>query len=73
MGSPQIEYHWKKDGKRVSEQKKLDLHLDHVDKFGNYSCFGKNDVGIRQVYFALEQSKSGMSNVVFLNLFKLLL
>ena len=54
-GHPVIKHTWYKGGKKLSESKTLRVHVDKKDKFGNYTCLGKNSAGEEVILFSLQE------------------
>ena len=56
-GHPIIKHTWYKGKTKLSESKTLNVHLDKKEKFGNYSCVGKNKAGEEVLFFSLKEQR----------------
>jgi len=58
-GGPMIKHTWYKGKKKLAESRRLLIHVDKKDKFGNYTCVGKNRAGQEIILFSLKEQPKG--------------
>lgn len=56
-GNPTIKHTWYKGKNKLSESKTIVVRVDSSEKFGNYTCVGKNEAGEEMVLFNLQQER----------------
>ena len=56
-GGPMIKHTWYKGKKKLAESRRLLIHVDKKDKFGNYTCVGKNRAGQEIILFSLKEQR----------------
>ena len=56
-GGPMIKHTWYRGNKKLSESRRLLIHVDKKDKFGNYTCVGNNRAGEEVILFSLREQR----------------
>lgn len=69
-GNPIISHTWYKGKTKIGNSKTITVNLDKKEKFGNYSCVGKNNAGEEVILFSLTQKRKAFLLISFMRVIR---